>query len=84
MQDRIFNSSCIQCHSNVLKEAELDLSNNQGYEIVDIVFQSYQQGYGAIYTAYVSNDGITTASTIAIKESNGIPVSFNILIRVFD
>ena len=69
---------------NVGTYRTVDLSNNQGYEIVDIVFQSYQQGYGAIYTAYVSNDGITTASTIAIKESNGIPVSFNILIRVFD
>lgn len=32
IQDKIFNSSCIQCHSNVLKEAELDLSNNEAYK----------------------------------------------------
>lgn len=31
IQDGIFNSSCIQCHSNILKEAELDLSNDQAY-----------------------------------------------------
>lgn len=32
IQEGIFNSSCVQCHSNTLKEAELDLSTGKSFK----------------------------------------------------